>query len=204
MSITPHRSKQNSPIWSSTHGTYLTGRAYLDEADKVALVMEGKWGQGRLRLLVDAPLRARFDRQRYLLNAATWHGELGTVALESERMINAWRALDRAAEAAGKRKLDPMVWETTLADGSVVAIVFDGNDIRRVEPGGRQVAVYTLDEIARFLSVYPDVARAKQVFPGATVERIERQITDPLDSIRDGVSLNDPLDDLFLRRRGEA
>ena len=59
------------------------------------------------------------------------------------------------------------------------------------------MAVYTLDEIARLLSAYPDVAKAKLTFPGAEVTTIRKSISDPLDGgIRDGVSLNDPLDDI--------
>jgi hypothetical protein len=45
------------------------------------------------------------------------------------------------------------------------------------------------------LSAYPDIAKAKLTFPGAEVT-IRKSISDPLDTIRDGVSLNDPLDDI--------
>ncbi len=69
---------------------------------------------------------------------------------------------------------------------------------RAVIAEGRAVAVYTLDEIARFLSAYPDIAKAKLIFPGAEVTAISKSISDPLDAIRDGVSLNDPLDDMGL------
>jgi hypothetical protein len=58
------------------------------------------------------------------------------------------------------------------------------------------LAVYTLDEIARLLSAYPDIAKAKLTFPGAEVTAIRKSISDPLDGVRDGVSLNDPLDDI--------
>ncbi len=64
------------PAWQRSHGTHIAGRAYLDEADLTASEMEGKWGCGRLRLLVSPELREKFDRQRYLLNQAVWHGEL--------------------------------------------------------------------------------------------------------------------------------
>ena len=58
------------------------------------------------------------------------------------------------------------------------------------------LAVYTLDEIARLLSAYPDISKAKLTCPGAEVTAIRKSISDPLDAIRDGVSLNDPLDDI--------
>jgi ectoine hydroxylase-related dioxygenase (phytanoyl-CoA dioxygenase family) len=62
-----------------------------------------------LRLLVGPELREKFDRQRYLLNQSIWHGELEDVRRESGRMVNAWHALDRAAEAAGALNLNPLV-----------------------------------------------------------------------------------------------
>ena len=56
------------------------------------------------------------------------------------------------------------------------------------------MAVYTVAEIARMLSVYREVTGVKEIVPGATVEQV-RQISDPLDGIRDGVALDDELDD---------
>jgi hypothetical protein len=89
--------------WARTPGTYIAGRAYIDGADETAAEMEAKWGCDRLRLLVGPELREKFDRQRYLLNQAIWHGELEAVRRESGRMVMAWQALDRAAVAAASR-----------------------------------------------------------------------------------------------------
>ena len=94
--------------------------------------------------------------------------------------------------------LSPLVWEVALADGSVAVIVPSDDHARAVIAEGRAVAVYTLDEIARFLSAYPDVAQVKLTFPGAEVTAIRKNIADPLDAIHDGVSLNDPLDDIGM------
>jgi hypothetical protein len=182
--------------WSRTHGSYLAGRAYIDEADLTAAQMETRWGAGRLRLLVPPEMRDKFDRQRYLLNAAIWHGDLNAVRREAKRMVTAWLTLDKAATAVGKAAISPLVWEVALADGTVAAIVPSDDHARAVIAEGRAVAVYTLDEIARFLSAYPDVAKAKLTFPGAEVTTIRKSISDPLDAIRDGVSLDDLLDDI--------
>lgn len=183
--------------WGRSNGTYIAGRAYLDEADQTACEMEAKWGADRLRLLVGPELREKFDRQRYLLNQAIWHGELEDVRRESMRMVKAWLALNAAAEAAGKLPISPHVWEVALEDGSVAAIVPDNDHAHAVVAEGRQVAVYTLDEIARFLSVYPAIAKAKLTFPGATVTAVRRSVDDPLDAIHDTqVDLNDPVPDL--------
>jgi hypothetical protein len=184
--------------WARGVGTYISGRAYIDGADETAAEMEAKWGADRLRLLVSPELREKFDRQRYLLNQAIWHGELEEVRREAGRMVNAWLALDRAAEAVGAAKLDRVVWEIALADGSVAAIVPDDARAALVNAEGRQVAVYTLEEIGRLLSNYPDVAKAKLIFPGATVTEIRRNVSDPLDAVWDtkeplDVAAGDPL-----------
>lgn len=178
--------------WSKTPGMEIAGRAYLDEADMTAIEMERKWGAGRLRLLVGPEMREKFDRQRYLLNQAIWHGDLEAVRREAQRMVKAWLALDRAAIAAGKGGLSPQVWEVALEDGTVAAIVPDDATARAVYADGRKVAVYTLDEIARLLASFPSLARAKQTWPGASVTKISRSVTDALDGIVDSDA---PLDD---------
>ena len=181
--------------WAATYGTHLTGQAAIDGADAVAIAMEARWGAGRLRLLVDDKLREKFDRQRFLFNAAIWHGDLQAVVLQSRRMIAAWQALAREAEAAGASLLAPEVWEVALADGTVVALVRSPEDAHAVIADGRRVTVYTLAELAIMLEQYQEVTKVKVTFPGAEVTQIRQGISDPLNGIRDGVSLEDTLDD---------
>ena len=181
--------------WARSHGAYIAGRAYLDEADATAAQMEAKWGVDRLRLLVGPELREKFDRQRYLLNRAIWHGELEDVRRESGRAVKAWLALDVAATAAGATPLDALVWEVavgTADDVHVAAIVPDNAHAHRVIAEGRKVAVYTLEEIARLLAAMPTVAKAKTLWPGATVTASRKSIDDPLLAIGD---TDTPLDD---------
>lgn len=181
--------------WARHPGTYIAGRAYLDEADLTASEMEAKWGADRLRLLVSPDLREKFDRQRYLLNQAIWHGELEGVRREAQRMVNAWLALDCAAEIAGKEKLSPLVWEIAVLDSTevdqpgvgayVAAIVPDAEHAHAVRADGRKVVVYTLEEIGRLLAAMPGVAKSKIVWPGATVTEVRRSVVDPLLSVHD-------------------
>ena len=110
--------KPASRTWANETATWLAGRAALDEADALAIELERKWGCGRLRLVVPPELRARFDRQRWKLLQAQWHGGLDDVVREAGRMARAWRALDAAAEAAGASPLSPEVWELALPDGT--------------------------------------------------------------------------------------
>lgn len=191
------------PDWQKTRSTYLVGRSHLDGTDALAAEMEAKWGCGRLRLLVSAELREKFDRQRYLLNQAVWHGDLEDVRVQAQRMANAWRALDAAALASGAGKLDPdKVWEVVLENGTVAAIVPDLAHAGAVKAEGRAVRVYTLAEVGRLLSAFPLLAAVKAEFPGATVTRAEER-GDPLDAFHDSSQpleapfVGDSLDDVL-------
>jgi hypothetical protein len=181
--------------WAKTPGTYIAAHSHIDGVDATAMAMEQKWGAGRLRLLVSPELREKFDRQRYLWNQAIWHGDLESIRVQSARMTSAWKALDGAAVAAGALKLDPVVWEVTLEDGRVAAIVRTYEEAHDVIRQNRAVITFSLDEIGRMISNYPAVLAAKSVFPGATVEAVRRP-ADPLNAIRDSSGgLDDPIDD---------
>ena len=97
-------------------------------------------GPAELRLLVSPELREKFDRQRYRLNQAIWHGDLEAVRREASRMIAAWVALERAAVAARALVMSPEVWEVRLEDGSVAAIVRSPEEAHAVVASGRQLA----------------------------------------------------------------
>jgi hypothetical protein len=182
-------------LWAGDTGGYLAGRAYLDAADLLAATMERKWGADRLRLLVGPELREKFDRQRYLLNQAIWHGDLEAVRRESQRMVNAWQALDAAATTAGAELLAPQVWEVAVGEGAdayVAAIVPDNTHAHAVTAQGRKVVVFTLDEIAKLLAAMPAITKTKTLFPGAAVTAVRQSIEDPLLAIHD---TDMPLDD---------
>ncbi len=164
---------------------YLDGRALLDGVDAVAVEMERKWGVDRLRLLVDADLRAKFDRQQAKLNAAIWSGDLDDLQRECPRMITAWRVLDAKATEAGAAPLSPAVWETALSDGTLLAIVRDNADAHAVLADGRLTQVWTLDEVARCIEAFPAVVKAKAAFPGATVKQPTKPPASPLRDLVD-------------------
>jgi hypothetical protein len=168
--------------WMATPGMYIAGRAALDEADALEVELELKWGRDRLRLLVSNDLREKFDRQRYLTSQARWKGDLEDVRREAQRMVKAWKALDKAAEAAGAQVLDPAIWEVCLADGTVATIVREPQLASRVLAEGRRINVYTLEEIAHMISAFPEVVKAKEVFPGAEVTKTKVRVADPLQS----------------------
>jgi hypothetical protein len=186
--------------WDATHGTYLTGRAYLDGADALAAEMERSWGADRLRLMVSTELREKFDRQRYLLRQAVEGGTLDDIRRESTRMTTALNTLNGAALAAKKDPLDAEVMEVALPDGAVLAIVGEPSDTHRAlaRREGRKMTVYTLDEIALLVATLPAaVDTAKQTWPGATVTKVARRIKDPLNVIARPTGFDDALDDLW-------
>jgi hypothetical protein len=77
----------------------------------------------------------------------------------------------------------------------VVALVRDQADVRAVRQEGRQMVVYTMDEIAHMLDVYQATTKVKEIWPGATVTKVRRTISDPLDCIRDAELLDEVLSD---------
>ena len=185
--------------WDALHGTYLTGRSYIDGAQALAVEMEKKWGADRLRLLVPSDFREKFDRQRYLFRSAIEFGTLEAVRRESERMRTAYFALDGAAKAAGAHPLDAEIMEFALDSGTVLAIVGEPDDARRAfaRADGRRMIVYTLEEVAKILSEFASVNAAKRVWPGATVTKVRRHVGDPLNVIAHPTGLDDALDDMW-------
>lgn len=180
--------------WAATPAMYIGGQAEIDEVDIVASAMEKKWGVDRLRLLVGVELREKFDRQRFLFNKAIWHGDLEDVRQQSRRMIAAWRALDRKATEMGAEGLSPVVWEIPLPDGTVAALIRENGDTRKIKSDGRQMLVFTVEEIGRLIHALPTVMAVKETFNGATITASRVNIADPLNEVSAGdFDLDDPL-----------
>jgi|GEM_PF-883066 len=168
--------------WMQTPGTYIAGRAELDEADALEVSLEIKWGRDRLRLLVSTELREKFDRQKYLTSQARWDGSLEDVRREARRMVKAWNALDKAATESGAQVLDPAIWEVTLKDGTVATIVKEPQLVNRVLAEGRRINIYTLEEIGNMISAFPEIAEIKKHFPGAEVTKTKLRVSNPLET----------------------
>jgi hypothetical protein len=155
-----------------------TLQAIFEGVDQARQDAEAEWGAARLPLLVDDELRAKLYRQKVRWSEAyqaAWAAEMLTrdhldaVTKAAGGMKRAWTALAEAAVEAGHRPLKPDVWEVMLADGSVAAIVRTSDEAANVIASGRQVAVYSLTEIANIIDALPEALKvAKVVFPGAT------------------------------------
>jgi hypothetical protein len=174
----------SAPPWQASTLTYLAGRAHIDGVDALAVEMERKWGVGRLRLLVAPEWREKFDRQRLKFNMAIRQGDVAEVETESKRMAVAWRTIDRLATEAGAATPSVDVWEVPTPDGDAVLAIVRGSDVRPPHDG-RAVQVWTLEEVARVIQAFPQIAKCKEVWPGATVEFIRPPPNDPLEHIDD-------------------
>ena len=158
-----------APWQNNGTAVYDRAIALIHGVDQIAVDMARKWGEGRLRLLVDGDLRARFDARCRAWAEDMRCGDLEAVVQGSGRMARAWQALDDAATQAGARPLDPQVWEVATDDGVVIAIARDAASASAVFREGRPVAVYTLEEVARLLRREAGVVTAKLAMPGAEV-----------------------------------
>lgn len=168
--------------------------AHIMGVDEVARRYETEWGVGRLPMLVDDEMRAKFMRQgarfRDAFEAAyaskvLTRDQLDAAAKAAGGMQRAWVALDAAAKAAGHKPVDPDIWEAVLEDGSIACIVRTNADASKVLRDGRALNVWTLDEVARAIDALPDIVRAaKETWPGTkVVERSQRAkgvLDDPL------------------------
>jgi hypothetical protein len=156
-----------------------TLQAHIMGVDKAATMAEDRWGVGRLPMLVDGDMRARFMRQgarfREALDEAYASSmltadQLQAVQKAAEGMERAWAALDKAATESGCTPVDPDIWEAVLEDGSIACIVRTTADASKVLRDGRALNVWTLDEVARAIDHLPEIVRqAKETWPGATV-----------------------------------
>jgi len=157
-------------------------KAIVDGVDALATEMETKWGRGRLRLVVNDDLRSRFDQQHHAWGDACRTYTLDEIRRHGDAMRRAWSALDRSATEVGATPLEPSVWETRLEDGTVLALCRDAEST--FTQSGRQVEVWTLEEVGRFISHQREVREVKKLFPGSLVTDVRStRGPDPNDDI---------------------
>lgn len=183
--VLPRERRFDAAPWQATYGMYITGQAWVDELTLCVEGMEHRWGAGRLRLMVGPELREKFDRQRYLTNQAIWHGDLEGVKTQCRRMINGWKALDKAATDAGLERCPTQAWEVAGASGLVHVIVRTIDDATDYKMGRQNACVYTLAEMAVILDALSPVEALKSAFPDAEVVQLRRDVGDALDDVHD-------------------
>jgi len=142
----------------------------IEALDEVAASMETKWGVSRLPKLVSVDLAERFYRQADKLNDAIAEectgGSVANVEYEAGRMVNAWMALDAAAEAAGRGPATGQCMAARMSDGRSLVICDDleGAHVWRQQNPDQPAALWTLEEIVRVLEGFDLVNRTKHLF----------------------------------------
>ena len=112
---------------------YSTAKAILDGVDEVVAASERTWGVGRLRLLVEDDLRARWDRQWLAWCRACEAYDLAAIRTQGAAVRRAIGVLEQAARAAGHEALRPDVWEV-LHEGRAVAVCRTSAEAGRPRP----------------------------------------------------------------------
>jgi hypothetical protein len=148
---------------------YLTAKAILDGVDDAVAASERTWGVGRLRLLVEDDLRARWDRQWLAWCRACEAYDLAAIRTQGAAVRRAVGVLEQAARAAGHEPLRPDVWEV-LHEGRAVAVCRTSAEAGVVARDRRDLEVWTVEELVRVaLSGRSAISAVKQHFPGAEV-----------------------------------
>ena len=149
----------------------------LEALDEVAHRMERRWGIDRLPRLVPNDLAEKFWRQKakldeQIVEEAT--AGFANVEREAQRMVNAWRALDAAAEAAGADQASGQWMAARMSDGRSLVICGDleGCQAWRQQNPDSAAAVWTMEEVVRVLEGFDLVNRTKHLFDGAVIDEV--------------------------------
>lgn len=146
-------------------------KAVIDCVDRRGRQLDTKWGFGVLPTLVPIEWAERFRSQHRKFNAAVWEYDPTEVRKHGDAMLRAYDKLDALAVEAGHAPADPDVWEFQVY-GQTIALVRDVADVGRIDTRGRDVQVWSVDEIASVIRAASIVTEVKKHFPGAQVESI--------------------------------
>ena len=158
--------------------TYRKIQNHLTEYDRVVSDYERRWGVERLPLLVDPELRDRFWSQMDRLNAAVHAESPADVEHQVQVTLRAYAALEAKAREMGNKEIEGIAWTAPMDDGRVVAIVRDRNEAPLIKKDMPDALVYSVQEVAAILAAWADrdgadvVNQIKDVFPGATIEKV--------------------------------
>jgi len=165
------------PPWAHTAKGYAAGRAALDAIEAAERRLDTAWGAGRARLCLTPDVRVRYDAQQERLWRASREADLAGLLAEAGRMEKAIAAANKAAQACGV--LLPGVWEARLSDGSTLAVVQKREHAARVRAKGRDVEVWTVEELACLVEAQDAPVRALKRRFGAILTSMQAK---PLDN----------------------
>ena len=149
----------------------------LVKYDEAVTKLECRWGVDRLPWLVGHELRERFDAQMVRLNKAI--DEMVDVDHQVDVTLRGLGLLEAKAVELGYEPLTGEYWEVPMEDGTVMAIVRTDYEVSKVKRENREMRVYSVDELAKIVAAYVGKAstleKVKDIWPGATVEKIKTQ-----------------------------
>ena len=145
---------------------------YLTRLDQVRVEYESRWGVSKLPGLISEELRGKWERQCSKLDTAAQERRVNDVAELVEGSIRAYGAMEREALARGHKMHDAEMWDVEHPESKqVYRIVKNNYDAGISLKDG--VRVYTLVEVARILEKKDTINAVKDVFPDATVAKIQ-------------------------------
>ena len=166
----PDRITNPKSIGNVTHESIYHSLRPLDE---MVYQMEKRWGVDRLPALVESELAARFGAAKAKLDAAIDKNEPAEVQKRVRVMMKGWKTLSDAAEKAGAAEISAEIWEGRADSGVKYAFCRTDAEAHLAAKSRKDYRVFSVAEVVRLLdSRFGLIAAAKEVFPGATVERI--------------------------------
>ena len=170
--------------------------AIIRTVDEHARSINRRWGHNRLPHLVPPDWTERFIAQKRKWELACFEctgsleqDDLDRVRRHGEAMLRAYDKLEELATAAHHFDGPPEQWEFELRDGTPVILVRDRAEMAQIDPKGRTVQVWSLEEIATIVEKFPELIRAKDAFPGAEVIQLgtSRKVHDDLNDSLEGL-----------------
>ena len=158
--------------------------AVLATLDAVVIPLEGKWGAGRLPMLVEPDLAAKFGSAQAKLNAAVESGNVPEVVNRAAILKRGWLALDAAASPNLALERD-QVWGYDH-QGKRYIVVLDRSKANwqasHAQDASLVVTVAELLTVWEASKVAQVTRKAKLVFPGSQVTRVttDKSLADDL------------------------
>lgn len=150
----------------------------MNRTSEAAKAFESRWTIRALRR-VNSELGEALQDQIDLFNEALIKGSMGEVRDQGEALIRGYAVCAKAMDDAGEPDDAYMIGKDPDT-GLTVAIGENRLCVDRVrDVYGEKVVWVVPDEIASIMAGMQTVARVKQLWPGAEIERIDRYPDEP-------------------------
>lgn len=166
--------------------------AIIAPVDRAFRDHEQVWGVGRIENLVSTDTLARWRTGWARWKQAITDSDVTALRDLAGKMRAALAYMEREAIAAGHAPIQAETWEALMPDGRVLVVVRTSAEAHRVaraarlgadadippdllatvrhQQAGREIVVWTMDELARVLPNAELIQAVKVAFPGARVQ----------------------------------